>query len=257
MSEKSLYIYESGEYWNDIPDYLAGQAPNKIKWLLQIVDFDALIKELPQNQLAIVDIGCGVGMVSTGLAEQLRNRYPEIDIEHYGFDLSPHAIEVARKRNNNGTFVCGDFKTVEKRWDLALLCDIIEHVEDPNEFLQSVAERSRFFVVGFAMDNNVAYHLSKSRRKIVDNSSHISLFNETRARSVGGKFGRILASGYIPNPMARNLKIRSVKNIITLPLRMALQVFSRRLKGRLFGGESLYLFCESRLDDSSAISDGE
>jgi len=240
----------SGEYWDNIPDFLLGQAPNKISYLLRLVDFDFIMHSLPGEKLAIVDIGCGAGKVSSGLAEILCERYPDVTITVHGYDLSPQAIEIATRENNKGEFVCGDFQDAGRTWDLALLCDIIEHVEEPDAFLRSVAERSRFFVVGFAMDDNLANRLDKRRRKRVVESGHINLFHENRARAFGEKYGKVLASGYIPNPMARNLKIRSVRGGFTLPFRVAGQLLSRRLKGKFFGGESIYFFAQSRLFSS-------
>lgn len=240
-------MYTSGKYWEGIPDYLAEQAPRKIAWLLRLIDFDNLLKRLPQKRLSIVDIGCGAGKVSVGLAQALRERHPDLAISVQGYDLSPLAIEVAKRENQEGEFVCGDFQDAGRTWDLALLCDIIEHVENPDAFLRAVAQRSRYFAVGFAMDDNLAYRLSKRRREIANKGSHVSLFDEARALAVGVKHGNILAHGYIPNPMTRNFHIRSFRNVVTLPMRVVLQLLSRRLKGRLFGGESLYLFCESRL----------
>ena len=209
-------MYTSGEFWDGIPDLFASQAPNKIRFLMEFIDFDVILKKLPNKTLTIADIACGAGKVSTGIAEQLRGRYPDYEVKVYGYDLSPQAIDAARKLNTEGEFVCGDFKDAERTWDLALLCDIIEHVENPYGFLQSVAERSRFFVVGFAMDDNLANRLDKRRRKHVVKSGHISLFHEKRALALGQKFGKILASSYIHNPMARNLKITRARGFFTL-----------------------------------------
>lgn len=238
-------MYTSGEYWDNITDYLMGQAPNKISHLLKIVDFDFVMQNLPDKKLAIVDIGCGAGKISSGLAEVLRERYSDITITVHGYDLSPQAIEIAKRENMEGEFVCGDFQDAGKIWDIAILCDVIEHVEHPNALLRSVAEHSRFFIVGFAMDDNLANRLDKHRRKRAVEGGHITLFHEKRARLISEKYGKVLVSGYIHNPMARNLKIRGMRGFFTLPFRVALQLLSPRLKGKLFGGESFYVFVHS------------
>jgi len=238
-------LYTSGEYWDDHPDFLIGQAPNKVRFLMDFIDFDAIMKMLPNKMLTIADIACGAGKVSTGIAEQLRERYPGYEIKVYGYDLSPQVIDVAKKLNTEGEFTCGDFKDAGMTWDLALLVDMIEHVPDPDEFLRDVAERSRCFVVGFAMDDNLASKLSKARREVTYKVGHVSQFDEKRALEVSGKCGKVLKTSYIANPLGRNLRIRRVLHLFTLLPRLLLQMLSRRVKGKIFGGESIYAFVES------------
>ncbi|NJL58836.1 MAG: class I SAM-dependent methyltransferase [Desulfobacteraceae bacterium] len=238
-------MYTSGEFWNELPDFLASQAPGKVSFLSEFIDFNPIVRNQPD--ISIADIGCGVGKVSTGLSLQLRDRYPDLKVNVFGFDLSPQAIQIAKRENTEGTFICGDFKESSMTWDLAILCDIIEHVPDPDDFICSVARKSRYFVIGFAMDDNLANRLLKSRREKVNKIGHISLFHEERAISVCKKYGKILNSGYIPNPIAPNFKITRLLHIFTTPLRILLRLLSRRIKGKVFGGESVYVFAESTL----------
>ena len=177
----------------------------------------------------------------------MRERYPDYEIKVYGYDLSPQAIDVARKLNTEGEFICGDFKDAGMTWDLALVIDVIEHIPDPDAFLQSVAERSRFFAVGFAMDDNLASRLSEARREATNKSGHISLFNDRRAVDLSGKYGKVLGASYIRNSMKRNLRITRPLHLLTIIPRLLLQLLSRRLKGKVFGGESLYTFVESAI----------
>ena len=239
--------YRYGEFWDEIPDFLVGQAPNKIRFLMDFIDFDSLLQNLPSKAFTIADIACGAGKVSTGIAERLRERYPDYQISIYGYDLSPQAIDVAKKLNTEGEFICGDFKDAKMIWDLALLVDIIEHVPDSDEFIRGVAERSRYFVVGFAMDDNLATKLSKSQLEVTNKSGHISLFDEKKALELSGKYGKLLKTSYIANPLGRNLRIKRVRHLFTFLPRLLLQVLSRRLKGEVFGGESIYIFAESAI----------
>ena len=239
--------YTSGKFWDDLPDFLAGQAPRKISHLFAMVDFESLLRSLPSETFSMVDIGCGAGKVSTGVAERLRELCPKFDITVYGYDRSPQAIEAAKRENVDGQFVCGDYKDAGMTWDLALLIDIIEHIPDPDEFVRGVAERSRFYVIGFAMDDNLANNFSRARRERAIAGDHISLFNEKKALEVSGKYGKVLKTSYIANPLGRNLAIRHFRHSLTFLPRLVLQVLSRRLKGRVFGGESIYVFVESAI----------
>jgi 2-polyprenyl-3-methyl-5-hydroxy-6-metoxy-1,4-benzoquinol methylase len=238
-------LYTSGEFWEDLPDFLVGQAPNKIRHLLKLIDFDSLLAGQPTRTFSIVDIGCGAGKVSVGLAEQLRARYPGVEVTVHGYDLSSQAIAVARRENAEGEFICGDFKDAERTWDLAIVCDVIEHVADPDDFVRCAAQKARYFVTGFAMDYNLANRLLKKRRARVNQVGHISLFNEKRALAVSAKHGTIQNAKYINNPLRRALRITRPFHLLTCPVKILLRMLSRRWKGMVFGGESLFIFARS------------
>ena len=147
-SQSARALYVEGEFWKRRQDFCAGQAPRKIAHIMRLLESDDFRSFCRQSSvLRIVDIGCGAGKVSTGIAGELRELFPELRIEIDGYDLSPQAIEVARRDNEEGQWHCADFSVENKQWDLAVLCDIIEHVEEPVQFLEDVARKSRFIVV--------------------------------------------------------------------------------------------------------------
>ena len=246
-------VYTSGEFWDDLPDFLAWQAPGKIRHLSRFIDFDLILRSLPNpNRCVIADIGCGAGLVSTGLAEHLRKQYPNVSFEVYGYDLSPQAIDVAKKAlAPNAHFECKRFENADMIWDFAILCDVIEHVEDPYEFVRNAALKSRYFVVGYAMDDNLANRMDKKRHAVVNSVGHISLFHEKRALDVSGKYGDIIASSYIRNPFLRNFVVKKFLHVFTSPIKFVLQCLSPRIKGKIFGGESIFILTKSRIFNSS------
>jgi len=79
----------------------------------------------------VLDVGCGTGSrLTIPLAEQ----FP--DISFVGFDIDKEGIKFAQRKNklSNLSFVYGDnFK--EKNFDLIIASEVIEHVEQPIEFL--------------------------------------------------------------------------------------------------------------------------
>lgn len=151
------------------------------------------------------------------------------------------------RRNDEGHFECKDVFEVRAGNDLALLADVIEHVPDPAGFIKAAAERARYFAVGFAMDYNLANRLIKKRRAIVNRVGHISLFDEEMALKISSKFGVILGKKYIKNSFGRNFSIGSLRGAVTLFPRLLLQVLSPKWKGRIFGGETIYVFAQSSI----------
>lgn len=94
-----------------------------------------LVREvLPESKdTVIVDFGCGTG----GNIAALAPYYSCI-----GVDLSPEAIEFARKRFPEVFFCCGSATIhaaeLGKRAHLFLLMDVLEHVADDREFLSEL-----------------------------------------------------------------------------------------------------------------------
>jgi len=85
----------------------------------------------------VLDIGCGTG---SQLTIPLAERFP--DILFVGSDKDEESIKYAKRSNelSNLSFVCGDnFK--EKKFDLIIASEVIEHVEQPIEFLMMLKEK--------------------------------------------------------------------------------------------------------------------
>ena len=95
-------------------------------------------KEKPLENLKILDIGCGGGLLS--------EPFKRLGAEIIGIDASSKNINVAKlhaKKNNlNIKYLCTspeNFKT-DIKFDVILNMEIIEHVEDVDFFLKSCAK---------------------------------------------------------------------------------------------------------------------
>jgi SAM-dependent methyltransferase len=97
-----------------------------------------LVRELvpPSKDSLVVDIGCGTGGNTGALAAEYRC---------VGVDSSPHAVELARARFPQATFLCGDVESTagpmlgEAR--VVLMMDVLEHVRDDFELFSMVAAK--------------------------------------------------------------------------------------------------------------------
>ena len=92
-------------------------------------------KAMPLNGLKILDIGCGGGLISEPMAR--------LGAEVTGIDASEKNIKIAKlhaqKNNLDIKYHCTspeNFKT-EKKFDVILNMEIIEHVDDVDFFLKS------------------------------------------------------------------------------------------------------------------------
>jgi SAM-dependent methyltransferase len=87
----------------------------------------------PSKSALVVDVGCGTGGNTGRLATQYRC---------IGIDASPEAVDLARERFPQATFLCGTFDDLGPQAPevrAVLMMDVLEHVADDFEFFSKIA----------------------------------------------------------------------------------------------------------------------
>lgn len=135
--------YTSGQYLEDHPTWHVEESAGKIPEIVRI---------LARNGLAprsVCDIGCGAGEVLRLLQPHL----PE-GADLVGYDISPAALALATSRANaHLRFVQGDLPhDPSEHYDLALLMDVLEHVEDYFTLLRRLKPKADYILVFFPLD---------------------------------------------------------------------------------------------------------
>lgn len=98
---------------------------------------------------SVCDVGCGAGGVLAGLA----GRMPTVDL--IGYDISPQAVELAARHHPDIDVRLGGLDAISDRFDVVLLVDVFEHVEDYLGFLRRVAPIGDRVVCHIPLDMNV------------------------------------------------------------------------------------------------------
>lgn len=90
------------------------------------------------NPKRVLDMGCGTG---ANLTEPLAERFPSI--RFVGVDNDKTSIEFAQseKRHQNADYILSDDLDALGKFDLVIASEVIEHVEDPDTFLDSLKSR--------------------------------------------------------------------------------------------------------------------
>jgi hypothetical protein len=81
----------------------------------------------------------------------------EKECTYWGYDISPQAIEMAQSRANGRLhFKLADIKQEEDAFfDLILVMDVVEHVEDYLGFLRTIKPRSQYKILHIPLDISV------------------------------------------------------------------------------------------------------
>ncbi len=140
--------YTSGDYATDNPGWHEADAQIKADALISLLRFAGL------QPRTVIDVGCGAGGVLRRLHRRLQPELPETSWE--GWDIAPEAIRRARRfEGGRLRFVCGDFLRSDRRVELLLCLDVIEHVSDDLAFLSALGSRADWFVFRIPLDLSV------------------------------------------------------------------------------------------------------
>jgi SAM-dependent methyltransferase len=227
MSGRTLYL--DGEYQAKNPGWHVEESPWKAKYILRM---------LQQNGLApkvICDVGCGVGQVLKLLQENLDG-----ECKFCGFDISPQALESAKCRANSRLqFKLTDFREEKNQFfDLVLVLDVIEHLEDYFDFLRQLKEKGRYKIFHIPLDLSVqAVFRRAALLKRREMYAHVHYFTKETALQTLMETGyEVLDHFYTPRSIDHAGELG--QKVLKLP-RMLCFAIHKDFAVRLLGGYSL------------------
>jgi SAM-dependent methyltransferase len=135
--------YLDGSYASHIKDWHVSEAPWKALHALAMLRKHRLAPE------TVCEVGCGAGEALRLIQQGLP---PACQLT--GYDIAPYAIELARPRENERLrFVQGDITALAgQRFDLTLVLDVVEHVEDYFTLLRSLRPLGAHTLFMFPLD---------------------------------------------------------------------------------------------------------
>lgn len=138
--------YTNGSYLASNPTWHVEDSLWKTCQILQMVR---------QNHLGpktICEVGCGAGEILA----QLQRNMPE-DCTFSGYDISPQAIALCGERANEKLrFFCRDIlREKEVFFDLIMLIDLIEHLQDYPSFLTEVKSKAEYKILHIPLELSV------------------------------------------------------------------------------------------------------
>jgi SAM-dependent methyltransferase len=140
--------YLNGDYAAEHPGWHEEDADAKADAVAQLLHFGGL------SPRVVVDVGCGSGGVLHRLHARFAEELPDTWWE--GWDPAVDAIERARRREGGHLqYVCGDLLQSERRADVLLALDVVEHVADDVAFLEALRERAPVAIFRFPLDLSV------------------------------------------------------------------------------------------------------
>jgi len=222
-------IYTDGEYLKKNATWHVEESSWKAKQILQM---------LKQNELqprTICEPGCGAGEVLKQLQEHLNS-----ECRFWGYEISPQAFEMCKARANQRLhFKFADIRREENVFfDLMLVLDVIEHLEDYFSFLRDIRCKSAYKIFHIPLDLCAQTVLRKDgilkRRNLY---AHIHYFTkEIAIRTLEDVGYEVLDYFYTPRMI--DLPLDRLQKILRFPRKICFALHPD-LTVRALGGFSL------------------
>jgi len=227
-------IYMDGEFLKKNPLWYIDESPFKVKQILRMIQ---------KNQLrpkTICEVGCGAGEVLKLLQEKM-----DATCRFCGYDISPQALEICKSRANESLqFKLADIsQEANTFFDLMLVLDVIEHVQDYYGFLNGIRQKSELKIFHIPLDLSVQAVLRKrgllKRREM---HGHIQYFTKETALETLKDVGYELLD-YFFTPRCIELGEETVQKIARLPRKICFAIH-QDLTVRILGGYSLLVLAK-------------
>lgn len=228
-SENKADLYRDGSYLERHPTWHIEDSPWKARQVLKLLDKHRL------KPRTVSEIGCGAGEI----LNQLHSLLPDYT-EFHGYEISPQAYELACRREKPRLhFHLKDLTQENVRFDLLLMIDVFEHVEDYLGFLRCCRSKGSYVVFHIPLDLSVRTIMSEHVLLLRRNKSgHLHYFTQKTALATLRDTGYEVVD-YIYTAGAVELSGGSLKRKLARLLRRLLSMTSEPLSSKLLGGFSL------------------
>lgn len=227
--ERNTYV--DGSYIEKNPTWFVEESPFKVGQILRMLEKNCL------DPRTVCEVGCGAGEVLRLLQDRMDPR-----CRFYGYDISPQALEMCQRRANDRLqFKLADLTQEEGAcFDLMLVLDVVEHIEDYFGFLDKIRPRSDLKIFHFPLDLSVQAVLRRrGLLKRRDLYGHIQYFTkETAIETLKDVGYAVLDSFYTPRCIELGTEI--LQKIARLPRRVCFAM-NKDLTARVLGGYSLLI----------------
>ena len=220
------YLEKTGGTWH------AQDSPLKAQWVMRMLGRHPDIQ--PQS---VCELGCGAG----GILAELQKLLPA-HVSFTGYDISPQAIALSMAlANERCHYLIGDGSEGGQRYDLVLVMDVVEHVEDCFAFLRHARERGRYKLYHIPLEAHVRSVLRGQNSW--DSVGHLHVFTVETALKCMAHTQQRVVDWFITSAPLEQVD-RPISNHIANLIRKPLHRVSPVLSSRLLGGHSILILTE-------------
>jgi predicted RNA methylase len=201
-----------------------------------------LLKQHPISFKTVCETGCGSGEILV----QLEKKLPA-DVQFTGLDISKDAMSIAKKKETEKIkFELKDIADETRFFDLILIIDVIEHIDNYFKFLDTVVSKSKYTLFHIPLDISVwSLYREKMLIESKNRVGHIHNFTEDFIISILDDHGFKLLEKIYTEPV---FETSSFKQKFANGIRRFLFFLNKRFATKFMGGYSVMLLCENKRD---------
>ncbi len=227
-------IYNDGTYLSNNPGWHEEGGPFKAKYI------QLMLQKHHIPFLRLAEIGCGSGEILNILSKN----YPEKTFD--GFEISSDALAIAQKKSSANLHFNADDLLHENntaQYDVLLVIDVFEHVEDYLGFLQRCRQKATYKLLHIPLDINVLdvlryKRLSYKRKK----AGHLHFFTKETAIDTLQHCGYEIVDCFY-TPWAFEIQTSFADQLRNFIIKMV-YALNKDWAPRLFGGFSLMVLAK-------------
>lgn len=227
-------IYDDGSYAIKNPTWHEEDAPWKAKQIARIlkknhIDFNSLC-----------EIGCGTGEILL----ELERVFPNTN--QFGYEISPQAYErLCKKQTSRTNFFLSDLRLAKQAYfDVLLVIDVIEHVEDYISFVRDIQKQAKYKIFHIPLDLSAqsivrSQPLQRLRRDV----GHLHSFYRESALATLRHCGYTIVDDFYTASRLELPNQATLSNLMKIPRRIC-YALSPDITVRVLGGYSLLVIAQ-------------
>jgi len=231
---QGIYTEENGEYLKNNPTWHVEDSPWKASQIIKILNRN------PINPKSIAEIGCGAGEILNQLHMSMPN-----DVSFTGYDISSDAIRLTKAREKERLeFKHENFLESNSCFDLLLMIDVFEHVDDYLGFLTISKNKAKNTIFHIPLDISVQAILRNKLMAERNSCGHLHYFMKETALAT------LVDSGYeivdfFYTAVSLDLPRKTLKSKIAFLPRKILFKANKDFAAKMLGGFSLLVLTKN------------